>query len=57
MTEGQMWSFMRRVLEQGAAIQLDYRAGKYQCYEEYSARLDEAARERADAFLAIKEDL
>lgn len=40
------WSFIRRVLEQGAAIQQDYAAGKYPTYEHYSARIDEAARER-----------
>lgn len=42
------WSFLRSVLEQGAAIQQDYAAGNHKGYEEYSARLDAAARERAD---------
>jgi hypothetical protein len=41
------WSFIRNVLCQGAAIQQDYAAGKYASYEEYSARLDAASRERA----------
>jgi len=45
------WSFLRSVLEQGAAIQQDYAAGKYSNYEEYAARIDEAARER-EAMLA-----
>lgn len=40
------WSFIRRVLEQGASIQQDYAAGKYPTYEQFSARIDEAARER-----------
>jgi len=40
-----LWSFLRDVLSQGATIQLDYRQGARQ-YEEFSARLDEAARER-----------
>jgi hypothetical protein len=41
------WSLMRRVLEQGMAIERDDRGGKYETYEHLSARLDEAARERA----------
>ena len=49
------WSGVRSVLAQGAAIQQDYAAGKYRDYEEYSARLDAAARERIDdAALAEK---
>jgi len=42
------WVFLKSVLEQGAAIQQDYAAGRYKCYEEYAARMDTAARERAD---------
>ena len=42
------WSWVRSVLSQGSAIQQDYAAGKYACYEEYAARLDVAARERID---------
>jgi hypothetical protein len=49
--EGELWSFFRTLLAQGGAIQLDYNAGKYAGYEEYSARLDAAARERADEFM------
>lgn len=45
---GKLWSFLRRVMDQGGAIQMDYQAGKYESYEHYSARLDEAARERTD---------
>ena len=40
-----LWSFLRNVLSQGRDIYLDHE-GKG--YEEYSARLDAAARERAD---------
>lgn len=45
---GEIWSAIRTLLEQGAAIQQDYAAGKYEGYEHYSARLDEAARERVE---------
>lgn len=45
-----MWSFLRNVLMQGATIRQDYDAGKYGSYEEYSARVDEAAREREAQF-------
>jgi hypothetical protein len=41
-----VWSFCRTLLSQGMAIQQDYETGKYRTYEEVSARLDEAARER-----------
>ena len=54
--QGEVWSLFRRIIEQGGAIQQDYAAGKYPSYEHYSARLDEAARERADTFIqAIRE--
>lgn len=43
-----LWSFLRNVLEQGAAINQDNMAGKFPTYEHWSARMDEAARERAD---------
>ncbi len=49
------WSLVRSILEQGAAIQQDYEAGKYPSYEHYSARVDEAARERADAIAKLRE--
>lgn len=45
VSNGELWSFMRSVLLQGQDIALDYRD---KGYEEMSARLDEAARERAD---------
>lgn len=50
------WSMVRSLLMQGASIQQDYQAGKYANYEEYSARMDEAARERI-AELERKEEL
>lgn len=50
---GELWSFLRSVLSQGGAIQQDYEAGKFKCYEEYSARVDAAARERADELEAL----
>lgn len=52
VNEGELWSFIRTLLSQGCAIQQDYQAGKYETYEHYSARLDEAARERVDQFMA-----
>jgi hypothetical protein len=54
--EGKLWSLFRRLLSQGGDIQLDYQAGKYKCYEEYSARLDGAARERVEEFLASESE-
>jgi len=48
------WSWIRSVLAQGAAIQQDYAAGKFKGYEEYSARMDEAAREREDQITVRK---
>lgn len=53
MSDGELWSFIRCVLEQGAAIQQDYQAGKYSCYEEYAARVDEAARQRVPEFKRV----
>lgn len=52
--DGKLWSFLRRVLEQGSAIQQDYTAGKYRTYEDYAARIDEAARERADEWRVVQ---
>lgn len=46
---GELWSFLRSVLSQGVAIWQDHR-NKH--YEIYSARLDAAARERADEWQA-----
>lgn len=46
--DGELWSLFRSVLELGAAIQQDYQAGKFSCYEDFSAHLDKAARERVD---------
>lgn len=50
---GGMWSFCRKLLSQGGDIQMDYNAGKYHSYEEYSARLDAAARERVEELRAV----
>lgn len=50
MDDGELWSFFRRVLDQGRAIAMDERAGKYPTYEHLSARMDEAARERVKLF-------
>lgn len=49
MSRGELWSFVRTVLERGAAIQQDYAAGNHASYEAYSARMDAAARELADS--------
>lgn len=46
------WSFLRRLLEQGRAIEQDNQAGRYPTYEHLSARLDEAARERRVELIA-----
>lgn len=43
--KGDLWSFMRQVLSQGQDIWLDHQT---RSYEEKSARLDAAARERAE---------
>lgn len=53
LDEGRLWSFCRRLLDQGGAISQDYYSGKYDRYEEYSARLDEAARERGEELSAM----
>jgi hypothetical protein len=45
------WSFIRAVLEQGRAIQMDNANGMYPNYELLSAHIDEAARKRDDALL------
>ena len=49
MTEGELWSWVRRVMCQGAAIRQDH---EHKTYEEYSARLDAAAAERAEELTA-----
>lgn len=46
--DGELWSFIRSVMSQGASIQQDYMAGKYPSYEYYAARIDAAASERAN---------
>lgn len=50
---GSMWGFMRSVLTQGAAIYQDFAAGNLKDYEEYSARVDAAARERDDELKSL----
>lgn len=47
---GELWVFLRDVLAQGGHIRDDYH-GK--TYESYSARLDSAARERADQLVEL----
>ncbi len=51
--QGEIWSLFRVLLSQGCDIQQDYDAGKYPTYEHYSARVDEAARERTDKFMPL----
>lgn len=53
LPEGDLWSFIRRVMVQGGSQQQDYAAGKYADYEELSARMDAAARERLPELLAL----
>lgn len=52
LTEDELWSWVRSVLSQGAAIRSDYMAGLYMSYEHYRARLDCAASERVDELWA-----
>lgn len=61
MARADDWSFIRNVLARGAAIHQDYTSGRFTengsfsttaAYERYSARMDAAARELADAYLA-----
>lgn len=52
MTEGELWSWVRSVMCQGADIRTDYDMGVHKGYEAYSARIDMAAAERADQLLA-----
>lgn len=47
---GELWVFIRNVLQQGEAIGKDFAAKPY---EEYSARLDGAARERLEELNGI----
>jgi hypothetical protein len=50
MDKGKLWSFLRSTLSQGGDIWIDHQT---KGYEQYSIRLDAAARERADAFEAL----
>lgn len=50
--EGELWSWVRSVMCQGADIRVDYDMGNHNGYEAYSARLDAAAAERAEELLA-----
>lgn len=42
------WAEARSILLQGTAMQQDYAAGRYASYEDFSARMDAAAREIVD---------
>lgn len=49
MNDGEMWTFVRSVLSQGAAIAQGHLGGvKYPNFEAYQRKLDEVARERAE---------
>lgn len=50
MDKGDLWSFLRSTLSQGGDIWIDHQT---KGYEQYSARLDAAARERADKLVAL----
>ena len=50
--KGELWSWVRSVMSQGADIRCDYDQGVHKGYEAYSARLDVAATERAEELLA-----
>ena len=49
----ELWSLVRNILTQGHSQQQDYAAGKYANYEELSARVDAAARERSAEILSL----
>jgi hypothetical protein len=49
--DGELWSLVRSLISQGTYIQMDATAGKYKHSEEFFARIDEAARERAEEIL------
>lgn len=53
MDDGELWSFFRALISQGTYIQMDYTAGNFKRYEEFSARLDAAARERVEEFRGL----
>jgi hypothetical protein len=49
MNDGEMWTFVRSVLSQGATITQGHLGGlKYPDFEAYNRKLDEVARERAE---------
>ena len=48
LDDGQIWGAIRTLMEHGASIMQDYQAGNHKGYEEFSARMDAAARERID---------
>jgi hypothetical protein len=50
MDEGKLWSFFRDMIRQGANIEQDCQNGAYKSFEEFSARIDAAARERVEQF-------
>lgn len=50
MDEGKLWSFLRSVMLQGQDILHDHREKPY---EQMSARLDEAARERVRSLVTL----
>lgn len=59
VADGELWSFLKSVMSQGAAIQQDYAAGNHPTYEHYARRMDIAASERVDELrrlLAPKEN-
>ena len=54
MNDGEIWAFLRRVLAQGAAINQGHLSGlKWPDFEEYSRKLDDAARERTEELARI----
>ena len=52
MTDGELWSWVRSVMAHGADIWQDYERNRSIRYENYSARLDTAAAERAEELAA-----
>lgn len=52
LSEGELWSFIRSVMSQGADIRCDYDQGVHRGYEAYSAHMDVAASKRAQELFA-----
>ncbi len=55
--DGQIWSWVHSVMNQGANIFCDYDQGKHKTYEHYSASLDASAAERGAELMDLLKTL